>query len=416
MKPHQIKHLVYTALLFCAIVFAFPSCKNEWISPGNVTPIIDTGGSTTTKVDSSATFNSPTGIVLDASGNIYVADWGNNLIREISTTGAVTTFAGSGFAGYNDAMDTLASFTMPTGLAIDPQGNIFVADAGNNLIREINPSGSVTTIAGSDTTGYADGLDSAAIFFNPLGVAVDANDNVYVADAGNNLIRLVAPGGNVSTFAGMFNTGSSTTLSPFNNPTSVCIAPSGNLYVTNYLDDDILQVSHSGAVSTFAGQDTVQGSANGPALSATFYYPNSIAADANGNLYVSDGVNNIIRKIDVNGNVSTFAGSGVPGAIDSTGVNASFNGPAGLAVDAAGNVFVADANNNEIRKITPAGVVTTIAGTGVQGSKNGIAVAHRNRRVLKPKLKLKIVPKSGLDRIYKPRARRNRFALRNLHR
>jgi sugar lactone lactonase YvrE len=172
------------------------------------------------------------------------------------------------------------------------------------------------------------------------------------------------------------------------------------LFVANYLDDDILKVSSSGTVSTFAGRDTIQGSDNGTALSATFYYPNSVAADANGNVYVSDGVNNLIRKIDVNGNVSTLAGSGVPGAIDSTGVNASFNGPAGLAVDAAGNVYVADSNNNEIRKITPAGIVTTIAGTGLQGSQNGIAVAHRNKRALK------IIPKQRLNMIYRPKARR----------
>jgi len=401
LKPRQIKYLFYTALLFCTIVCAFPSCKNEWISPGVVTPVIDTSGSgSTAKADSLPTFNSPSGLALDATGNIYVADWGNNLIREIATTGAVTTFAGSGFAGYTDATGTLASFTMPTGLAIDPQGNLFVADAGNNLIREINPSGAVTTVAGSDTTGYVDGLGPAAVFFNPMGVAVDGNDNIYVADAGNNLIRLIKSGGNVSTFAGTVNTGTSTTLSPFNNPTGVALGPNGNLFVANYLDDDILKVSSSGTVSTFAGRDTIQGSANGTALSATFYYPNSVAADANGNVYVSDGVNNLIRKIDVNGNVSTLAGSGVPGAIDSTGVNASFNGPAGLAVDASGNVYVADSNNNEIRKITPAGVVTTIAGTGLQGAQNGIAVAHRNKRALK------IIPKPRLNMIYRPKARR----------
>ena len=403
MKPRQFKHLIYTALLFGTIVCAFSRCKNEWISPVATPPVIDTSGNGhTTKADTSPTFNSPSGVALDAAGNIYVADWGNNLIREISTTGAVTTFAGSGFAGYTDGTGALASFTMPTGLAIDPQGNLFVADAGDNLIREISPAGAVTTVAGSDTTGYVDGLGPAAAFFNPMGLAVDGNDNIYVADAGNNLIRLIKSGGSVSTFAGTINTGTSTTLSPFNNPTGVALGPNGSILVANYLDDDILQVSSAGTVSTFAGRDTIQGSGNGTALSATFYYPNSVATDANGNVYVSDGVNNLIRKIDVNGNVSTLAGSGVPGAIDSTGVNASFNGPAGLAVDASGNVYVADSNNNEIRKITPAGVVTTIAGTGLQGSQNGIAVAHRNKRALK------IIPKPRLNMIYRPKARGRR--------
>jgi sugar lactone lactonase YvrE len=401
LKPHRIQHLVYTALLFCIIVCAFPACKGEWLSPSEIPPATDTSGSGgTTKADSSPSFNSPTGLALDATGNIYVADWGNNLIRKIAPGGVVTTFAGSGFAGYTDATGALASFTMPTGLAADAQGNLFVADAGDNLIREITPAGVVTTIAGSDTTGYTDGIGAAATFFNPLGVAVDANDNIYVADAGNNLVRLIKSGGTVSTFAGSVNTGSSTTLSPFNNPSGIALAPNGNLLVANYLDDDILQVNASATISIFAGRDTVQGSANGTALSATFYYPNSVATDANGNVYVSDGVNNLIRKIDVNGNVTTFAGSGTAGAIDSTGVNASFNGPAGLAVDATGNVYVADSNNNEIRKITPAGVVTTIAGTGLQGSQNGIAVAHRNKRAFK------FIPKSRLNMIYRPKARR----------
>lgn len=402
MKPSQIKQLAYAALLFCTIVCVLPACKSDWISPGNLPPVTDTSttGGGTNKPDTSPSFNGPAGVAVDAAGNIFVTDWGNNLIRKIAPGGVVTTFAGSGFAGYNDATGALASFTQPTGIAIDPQGNLFVADAGNSLIREISSSGAVTTIAGSDSIGYVDGTGSAAAFFNPLGVTVDANGNVYVADAGNNLIRLVKPGGIVSTFAGTFNTGSSNNLSPFNNPSGIAIAPGGNLIVANYLDDNILQVSPSGTVTTFAGQDTVQGSANGPALSATFYYPNSVATDQFGNTYVSDGVNNLIRKIDAAGNVSTLAGSGAAGAIDSTGVNASFNGPAGLAVDGYGNVYVADSNNNEIRKITPSGVVTTVAGTGAQGSQNGIAIAHRNKKALK------IVQKPRLNVIYRHRARR----------
>lgn len=388
------------------------ACRTEWISPGEAPPVTDTSGTgSSSTIDTLPSFNAPTGVAVDASGNIYVADWGNNLIRKITPTGMVSTFAGSGFAGYNDGAGTLASFTEPTGLAIDAQGNLFVADAGDDLIREINPSGTVTTIAGSDTTGFSNGAGAAATFFNPMSVAVDANDNVYVADAGNDLIRLVSSGGNVTTFAGTLDTGASQTPPIFNNPTGLALGPNGNLYVANYLSSDILLVNQSGNISTYAGVDTLQGANNGPAAQATFYYPNSVAVDAKGNVFVSDGVNNLIREISTNGTVSTFAGSGAPGAVDSTGVNASFNGPAGLAFDAAGNLYVADSNNNEIRKITPAGVVTTVAGTGAQGSQNGIAVAHRNKRSLKIKF---VVHKSRLDLIYRARIRAGRAPYRSI--
>lgn len=412
MKALQTRQLIYTTLLFCAIALTLHACKSDWISPGEIPPVTDSTGNGGTPVppDTLPSFNAPTGVAVDASGNIYVADWGNNLIRKITPAGTVSTFAGSGFAGYNDGAGNLASFTQPTGITIDPQGNLFVADAGNDLIRKINPTGTVSTIAGSDTSGFANGAGAAAVFFDPVGVAVDANDNVYVADAGNSLIRLVSSGGSVSTFAGSISSDTSFLISPFNNPTGVALGPNGNVFVANYLDNNILQISQSGTVSTYAGIDTLQGANNGPAAQATFYYPNNVAVDASGNLYVSDGVNNLIRKITTDGMVSTFAGNGMAGAVDSTGVNASFNGPTGLAFDAAGNLYVADSNNNEIRKITPAGVVTTVAGTGIQGSQNGIAVARRNKRSLKPAIK--VVRKSRLDMIYHVRLRANRLPRR----
>ena len=326
-------------------------------------------------------------MALDAAGNIYVADFGNSLIREITPAGQVHTFAGDGSQGKIDGTGNLAAFNGPSGIAADASGNLFVADAGSDIIRKITPGGVVTTIAGVDSASFADGAALSAAFFHPVGVAVDAAGNVYIADAGNDLIRLLTAGGTVSTLAGTINTGASTQLSPFNNPTGVAVDGAGNVYVADYLSNNILAVNKAGTVTTYAGPDSVfgPGAANGPAVSATFYYPNSVALDAANNLYVSDGVNNLIRKITPAGVVSTFAGSGVAGAVDSTGVYASFNGPAGLAVDAAGNVYVADSNNNLIRKITPAGVVTTIAGNGLPGSKNGVAIAYRNRRKINNK-------------------------------
>ena len=398
LKPESIKLVLYPALLLILIACLTAACKRENLQQNHISTNPDTAKTDSTAVlDSLPSFNNPSGVAVDASGNVYVADYGNNLIRKIAPGGMVTTFAGSGNAGYIDGTGTLASFTQPTGLTIDPSGNLFVADAGDNLVREITPAGVVTTIAGSDTTGSVNAVGVASSFFDPLGVAVDAHDNIYVADAGNNLIRLIGQGAQVSTFAGTLNTGTTTTLSAFNNPSGVAVDGTGNVFVANYLDNDIMKISPSGVVSTYAGIDTLRGANNGPVASATFYFPNSVAVDAADNVYVADGVNNLIRKITPDGTVSTLAGSGLPGAVDSTGTKASFNYPAGLTVDAAGNVYVADSNNNLIRKITPAGVVTTIAGSGLQGATNGTAVARKNKKLL-----LKKAVKKGNNIFYKP--------------
>lgn len=382
MKPHPFKQIFYSALLLFSIACCIVACTKKDFKQTGI--IVKKGGgtdSTIVAIDSLPSFNSPAGIAIDAAGNLYVADYGNNLIRKITPAGVVSTLAGSGYQGKIDETGNLASFDGPKGIAADAQGNLFVADAGNNRIRKITSAGVVSTIAGSDSTGVLNGIGINATFFGPEGLTVDASDNVYVADAGNDQIRLVTAAGVVTTFA--TNVTSSTgTLAPnsFNNPTGVALDGAGNVYVANYLSNNILLVNPSGNVSLFAGIDTISGAKNGPANSATFYFPNSVAIDGTGNVYVSDGVNNLIRKITPGGMVSTLAGSGFAGAVDSTGTAASFSGPAGLAVDASGNVYVADSNNNLIRKITPAGVVTTIAGNGQSGAKNGVAVAYRNRR------------------------------------
>lgn len=328
-------------------------------------------------IDTLPSFNNPTGLALDAAGNIYVADYSNNLIRKISSTGIVSTFAGSGTQGATNGSGNLASFNGPAAVTVDGAGNVYVADSGNSLIRKISTAGVVTTFAGGDTTAMANGTGTNASFFDPLGVAVDASGNIFVADAGNNMVRMITPAAVVSTLAG--NSANSTL---FNNPTGVAVNAAENVFVANYLDNNILTVNAAGFAGTLAGTGQ-PGSSNGPGSTATFYFPNGVATDAGGNVYVADWVNNLIRKISSNGVVSTLAGSGAAGAIDSTGTSASFNGPAGLAVDAAGNVYVADADNNLIRKITPAGVVTTIAGTGNPGAKNGKAFARRNTKSLK---------------------------------
>jgi len=388
MKQPRLKQSLFIAYILFATVCFFTACSKEHAKPTN-TNYNSSGtvtGTDTSKADSIASFNAPTAVAVDALGNIYVADYGNNLIRKISAiTGLVSTFAGSGNQGALNGTGTLASFNGPSGLAIDATGNLYVADNNNNQIRKITPAGLVSTLAGADSAGSVDGNGTAASFFGPEGLAVDVAGNVYVADAGNNLIRKVTPSGQVSTLAGNDNPGltdSTFLTSSFNNPSGVTLDASGNIYVADMLNNAIREINiSSGRVTTLAGGNDSTASVDGTGSGASFYFPNSLAANAAGDLYVTEYATNLIREVSPGGVVNTFAGSGAQGQADSTGVKASFNGPSGVAVDAAGNIYVADTYNNLIRKITPAGVVSTIAGSGNAGSNNGKAFSLNKKTV-----------------------------------
>ena len=294
-----------------------------------------------------------------------------------SLSGLVSTFAGSGAQGSANGASTAASFYLPSAVAVDSSGNVYVADTHNFLIRKITPAGVVTTLAGSGTSGSANGTGTAASFGYPIGIAVDSSGNVYVADEINNLIRKITPAGVVTTFAGSGAQGSTNgtgTAASFNYPTGVAVDGSGNVYVTDGVGNLIRKITSAGVVTTLAGSGAA-GSTNGTGTAASFYTPRAIAVDGSGNLYVADAHNDLIRKITSAGVVTTLAGSGTAGSANGTGTAASFNAPDGVAVDSSGNVYVTDGVNNLIRKITPAGVVTTFAGSGAAGSTNGTGTA-----------------------------------------
>ncbi|PCJ66274.1 MAG: hypothetical protein COA58_05725, partial [Bacteroidetes bacterium] len=321
-----------------------------------------------------AKFNRPSGLAFDASGNVYVGDYYNHKIRKITPGGVVSTLAGSS-SGFANGTGNSAKFFSPFDVAVDGNGNVYVGDYNNNKIRKITSAGVVTTFAGS-TAGYADGTGAAAQFYKPLGVAVDASGNVYVGDGFNHRIRKITPAGVVTTLAGSSQgdadgTGS---VAQFYRPYFVVLDPSGkNLYVGDYYNNKIkkitLPVPQIYYVSTLAGSS--QGYVNGTGIAAKFYGLFGVTVDTTGNVYVADAFNHRIRRITPAGVVTTFAGSSA-GSADGTGTAAQFNDPRGVAVDASGNVYVADRRNHNIRKISPAGVVTTLAGnSGSAGSADG---------------------------------------------
>lgn len=302
----------------------------------------------------SAQFSGPSGITALSNGTVFVADEGNHLIRRISSTGTVTTLAGGGAGTFADGTGSGASFYFPCGVARDNQGNIIVADKGNNRIRRVTPSGIVTTIAGNGSFSFADGLANMASFFSPRGVATDAQGNIYVADANNHRIRRISPSGQVTTLAGSGIPGLVDGFggsASFNSPASVALGDSGNLYVSDYANHRIRRLSPNGQVTTWAGNEPA--CTDGPLAMANFFNPGGMVTDAAGNIYVADAANHRIRKIAPNGTVSTVAGNGVPGFANGSGTAATFNTPTDVALDAAGNIYVADAFNHAIRKISP---------------------------------------------------------------
>ncbi len=290
-----------------------------------------------------ASFSNLIGLAVDGEGNIFVADSRNNLIRKISKDGLVTTLAGSGEVGSKDGKGTRASFFSPTALTVDKKGIVYVADTHNNLIRAINPDGTVTTLAGK--TGLK--------FDNPSGIAVDTFGNLYVSDW-NNQIRKITPDGEVTNFAGHGTRGAlngDRSKATFYLPYGLAVDLHGNLFVSDCYNNQIRKISPAGQVTTLAGM-IVKGARNDRTDSSSFFHPAGIAIDQIGNIYVADTGNNLIRRIGVDHRVTTLAGTGTRGLMNGKKIDATFWRPTGIAVDSAGNIFIADCLNNVIRKIS----------------------------------------------------------------
>jgi len=376
---------------------------------GNVTTVAGSTGlsGSTDGIGSVARFNTPNGIAVDGAGNLFVADTGNHTIRKISPAGVVTTLAGlAGVPGATNGAANLARFRSPYGVMVDRSNNVYVADTFNNTIRLITPDGMVTTLAGTaGVTGSKDKTGTAATFTHPVSLAMDSNGNIYVADTGNDLIRKIAPGAVVTTLAGLAGAAGvgsadgTNDTARFNNPYGIAVDSTDTIYVADAFNNTIRKVTLSGVVTTPAGLAGVAGSVdgvgdqarlnflsgavggagsqNGSAGTARFNFPAGAAVDAGGNVYVADEQNHVIRKITPLGDVSTFAGTmGVAGTNDANGTSAQFNRPLGVAFDGGGSLYVADAHNDTIRKITPDGTVTTLAGSaGTPGTNDGVGSA-----------------------------------------
>ena len=299
-----------------------------------------------------ARFRNSTGVAAFTNGNIIAADSLNHRIRLVMPTGAVSTLAGSGTYGWADGPLTTAQFKQPQGLSVFPDGRIVVADTGNNRIRVVTPDGIVTTLAGSNM-GFADGAGASASFHAPRGVAILLNGSIVVADTDNNRIRIVTLDGNVTTLAGGDSSGfadGATTSARFNYPSGVAILPNGNIVVADTYNSRIRLVTPDGVVTTLAGGSNY-GFADGIGTSARFNYPGGVAVLPNGNMIVADTDNNRIRIVTLDGVVTTLAGGGGSGFADGLTTNAMFNSPMGITILPNGNIVVADTSNGRLRVI-----------------------------------------------------------------
>jgi DNA-binding beta-propeller fold protein YncE len=308
--------------------------------------------------NTTARFNDPAGLALAPDGTIFVADNQNHALRRIGTNGVVTTLAALlGVPGSADGTGSTARFDSPTGLVLGPDGALYVSDTGNHTIRRVTTNGVVTTLAGSaGTADYVDGPATSARFNQPLGLAIAPDGTVFVADSGNHLIRIIATNGTVSVLAGnpeTFGSADGTgTNAFFNSPVGLALTPDGSLFVSDANNFTLRRVTASGVVTTIAGAAGQDGSTDGPATAARFGKPAELALAPNGTLYIADAAHHTIRRLTPDGRVSTIAGLvGADGAADGANGLARFFNPYGLAIAARGHLVVADTYNQTVREL-----------------------------------------------------------------
>jgi sugar lactone lactonase YvrE len=286
-----------------------------------------------------------------------------------------------GGSGNVDGPVSTARFYNPSGITIDNTGQIYIADQLNHAIRKISISGQVTTLAGSSgLQGSVNGIGAAAMFSNPSALVSDPSGNIYVADDFNHTIRKITPSGVVTTFAGlaghMGSADGPANDARFKRPFAIARGSDGTLYVTEFDNHTIRKIAADGTVSTLAGSAGQAGTVDDNGSAARFDTPSGIAVTSDGHVYVSDSGNHTLRKITPSGDVTTLAGSaGIFAFADGTGTEARFHNPQGLALSPSGQLYVADAQNGRIRVVNPAGVVTTLAGGHSSRSADGIGSA-----------------------------------------
>ena len=366
--------LLGAALLFFISTPSLLQAQSVTLAPsittvaGNATAGTPTGTDGDGGAATGANLSAPSGVAVDGAGNLYIADSGDNRVRKVTPAGVISTVAGNGNVGTATGTDgdggaaTAANLNHPTALAVDSSGNLYIADSGNNRIRRVNTLGTISTVAGTGNVGTPTGPDgdgaaaTAAQLNAPNGIAIDAAGNLYIGDSGDNRIRQVNTIGNITTVAGSGNAGFTNgppTSADLNSPDGLRVDSSGNIYFADQNNGAVRELINA-TLLTLAGTGA-QGynGDNQQAISAELNNPKDVQIDAAGNIYIADFTNNRVRQVNVFGTILTLAGNGTPGFTGDNGAasNAELSGPSGLALDHAGNLYIADTANNRVRKV-----------------------------------------------------------------